>query len=295
MLSLDKIYHASHVLKKVVRQTNRKVMLCHVLRYAPFYVEIKKRLLAGEIGKIMDIQTAEHVSYHHFTMGYVRGKWNNQKECGASSLLAKCCHDLDIIQWLLDKPCKKVQSFGSLTHFTPANAPEGAPVRCVDGGCPVAETCPYNCMKLYYDDKKNYWFRGAATRGKTADFIPTDEEVMEALKTTDYGLCVYQANNDVVDHQVVNMEFEGGQTVTLTMTAFTNHCGRQTRIFGTRGMITGDSTNIKIYDFLHNLTATDDFNTVVNNCNNGISWMRKHHTVRVQPFLTVLFLYLYDS
>ena len=83
-------------LDEAVKRTGRKVMICHVLRYAPFYVEIKKRLLAGEIGKIMDIQTAEHVSYHHFTMGYVRGKWNNQKECGASSLLAKCCHDIDL-------------------------------------------------------------------------------------------------------------------------------------------------------------------------------------------------------
>ena len=160
------------------------------------------------------------------------------------------CHDIDIIQWLLDKPCKKVQSFGDLSYFNSEHAPEGAPVRCIDGGCPIESTCPYNCKKLYYDDKGNSWFRGASTRGIAKTDIPTDDEVMTALKTTDYGLCVFHANNDVVDHQVVNMEFEGGVTASFTMNAF-NKGGRYIRIFGTKGELYAyaDEQEITLYTF----------------------------------------------
>lgn len=165
-------------------------------------------------------------------------------------LLAKSCHDLDILQWLLGKPCKRVTSFGELSYFREENAPAGAPVRCADGGCPVGDTCPYNCMKLYYEDKNNLWFRGAAARGLAAGEIPTDAEVLQALQTKDYGLCVFHANNDVVDHQVVNMEFEGGITASFSMNAF-NQGGRYIRIFGTKGELYANMSDqeITVYTF----------------------------------------------
>lgn len=209
-----------------------KVLVCHVLRYTPFFKKIKQLLMDGAVGKIMSVIHVEGVGNLHQSHSFVRGNWHSESET-APMLLAKCCHDIDILQWLLDKPCKHVQSFGSLTHFRSENAPVGAPIRCIDGGCPVGDTCPYNCRKLYYESD-NLWFRDACTRGIAKGEIPTDDEVMQALTTTDYGLCVYHANNDVVDHQTVNMEFEGDTTVTLSMNAF-NEGGRYIRIFGTEG------------------------------------------------------------
>lgn len=220
------------------------VLVCHVLRYTPFFNRVKELIMDGTLGDIVSVIHVEAVGNVHQSHSYVRGNWHCEAET-TPMLLAKSCHDLDILQWLLDKPCKSIQSFGSLTHFTKENAPEGAPVRCVDGGCPVGETCPYNCMKLYYDDKKNNWFRGTSTKNIAKGEIATDEEVLQALKTTDYGLCVYQANNDVVDHQVVNMEFEGGITVSFTMNCF-NKGGRYIRIFGTKGELMADMTDSKI-------------------------------------------------
>ena len=226
-----------------------KVLVCHVLRYTPFFGRVKELLMNGAIGEPVSVLHVEAVGNVHQSHSYVRGNWHCESET-TPMLLAKSCHDLDILQWLLDKPCKKVQSFGSLTHFTKENAPEGAPVRCADGGCPKADTCPYNCMKLYYDDKNNNWFRGTSTKNIAKGEIATDEEVLQALKTTDYGLCVYHANNDVVDHQVVNMEFEGGITVSFTMNAF-NKGGRYIRIFGTKGELMANMTDstIQVYDF----------------------------------------------
>jgi hypothetical protein len=139
---------------------------------------------------------------------------------------------------------------GAMEWVRASDAPEGAPVRCIDGGCPVEDSCPYNCRKLYYDDKNNAWFRGACTRTFSQTDKPTDEEVMRALSTTDYGLCVYHANNDVVDHQVVNMEFEDGATVSFTMNAF-NRGGRRIHLYGTKGELEGrmSGETITVYTF----------------------------------------------
>jgi predicted dehydrogenase len=149
-------------------------------------------------------------------------------------LLAKSCHDLDILQWILDKKCKKVHSFGSLTYFTEKNAPEGAPVRCFEGGCPISDTCRYASQRVYIDNPHKDWFKGSFRYIMSRAYGSSDEELKRALRDTDYGLCVFHANNDVNDHQIVNMEFEDGETVALSVNAF-NIGGRYIRIYGTKG------------------------------------------------------------
>lgn len=224
-----------------------EVLVCHVLRYTPFYKTIKKIVMDGMIGDILSVVAVEAVGNLHQSHSYVRGDWHREDET-SPMLLAKCCHDLDIIQWLVNKPCKKVSSFGDLTHFTPENAPEGAPERCIDGNCPVEASCPYNCKKIYLEMSSTRWMRHAAGRGFSQGFEPTDEEVLEGLKNTNFGACVYHANNDVVDHQVVNMEFEGGATASLTMNAF-NRGGRYIRIFGTKGELYANASDTEITIF----------------------------------------------
>lgn len=260
LMAIDKGYDL--LLEKPVAQTAREcvdianaarekgvnVLVCHVLRYTPFYGRIKELLMEGAVGEVISIDQVEAIGNVHFSHSYVRGNWHKESE-SSPMLLAKSCHDLDIIQWLLDKPCKQVSSFGSLTHFVPKNAPEGAPVRCADGTCSAYDTCPYNVIKHYYDFKENPR-REIITKGIAKDYTPTDEEVMTALKTTDYGLCAYHCDNDVVDHQVVNMEFAGGATATLTVNAF-NKGGRYIRIYGTKGELYAHmkENEIKLYTF----------------------------------------------
>ncbi len=224
-----------------------KVIVCHVLRFTNFWYKIKDIIDDGEIGEIMSVIHMENVGNLHQSHSYVRGNWRNT-DIAAPMLLAKSCHDMDILQWLIGKECKKVQSFGSLSHFTPANRPEGAPEYCIQG-CPVGDKCCYNAMTNYYEKKDTDWadwFRSAATNKVS----PTDEDVLEAMKNSSYGKCVYASDNNVVDHQVVNLEFEGGCTVTFSMNAF-NKGGRFIRIFGTKGeLIAGmDENVIEIFDF----------------------------------------------
>lgn len=232
---------AEYAKKKGVR-----IIVCHVLRYSPFFITLKNAILDGKIGDVVSINHEECVGNVHQSHSFVRGNWGNSKR-SSCMLLQKSCHDMDILQWLIGKKCKKVQSFGTLTYFKESNAPKDAPEYCIDG-CPHGETCPYNAVRLYLDDKGNDWFRTACTR--EAD--PTDELVEHALRNTQYGKCVFKCDNDVVDHQTVNLLFEDDVTVTFSMNAF-NKGGRFIHIMGTKGEIHGAmdaaDTPITLYDF----------------------------------------------
>ena len=222
-----------------------RVVICTVLRYTPLFIKLKEIIDSGRIGRVMSINHEECVEFVHQSHSFVRGNWGNS-ERSSVMLLQKSCHDIDILQWLLGKKCKKVQSFGSLSYFTAENAPEGAPERCIEG-CPVGDTCIYNSVKLYLESDSN-WFRSAATKLVKS----TDEDVKKSLMESNYGKCVFHCDNDVVDHQTVNMLFEDDVTVTFTMNAF-NTGGRYINIYGTKGEIRaalkGDAP-IRVYDIV---------------------------------------------
>ncbi len=231
-------------LYRIAKELDRRVIVCHVLRYTPFFNALKRIIDSGMIGKVMNVQHIEAVGNTHQSHSFVRGKWGNS-ERSSCMILQKSCHDMDILQWLVGKKCLSVQSFGDRTYFRDENAPEGAPEFCIEG-CPEYDTCPYNAVKLYYEDKKNGWFRGAAANMHE----PTDEAVLEAIKSTNWGRCVFRCDNDVVDHQVVNLQFEDGIIASFTMSAFTKG-GREIRIMGTEGeIISGmERDTITYFDF----------------------------------------------
>lgn len=223
----------------------KHLLVCLRLTYKDLFRTVKHIIDSGEMGDVISVNHEECVGNVHQTHSFVRGNWGNSKK-SSCMLLQKSCHDLDILQWLLGKKCKFVQSFGMLSHFKRKNAPEGSPDYCIQG-CPVGDTCLYNSVKIYFDDKTNGWLRGTATKV----YNPTDEDVMRAITETQYGKCVYKCDNDVVDHQTFNMLFEDDITVTFTMNAF-NEGGRFLHIMGTKGEIhaaLAGEQPITIYDF----------------------------------------------
>jgi len=221
-----------------------KMLVCHVLRYAPFFTTIKEFITAGKLGKVISIHHSECVGNVHQSHSYVRGNWCNT-ERSSCMLLAKSCHDIDIIQWLMDSKCTKVHSFGSLSYFKEENAPEGAPDYCIDG-CPHADDCCYNAIRIYLNNENEIGCRNYCT----SMVNPTDEQVIDVLKNTQYGKCVFKCDNDVVDHQVVNLEFENGGVASFNMCAF-NKGGRFIRVMGTEGELYGDmrENTIKYFNF----------------------------------------------
>lgn len=227
-------------MEQAARDNNCLLSICHVLRYTPFWNTIKQLLQEGRIGEIASIQLNENVGYWHIAHSFVRGNWNNSNT-SSPMILSKSCHDMDVLSWLMDKPCKRVSSYGSLMHFNSANAPEGSTDRCLD--CAVESTCPYSAPRFYLSEQFKGWAR---------HFTPdlTKENIVQGLRDTDYGRCVYRSDNNVVDHQVVNMEFEGGATAMFSMSGFTFDQERRIQIMGTRGELRGDDNVITLYDFL---------------------------------------------
>lgn len=216
--------------------------ICHVLRYTPFFTTLKQLLERETIGQLMSIQHNENVGYWHQAHSFVRGNWR-RKEDSSPMILAKSCHDLDILLWLADSDCLRVSSFGSLSHFTAAQAPEGAPKRCLDG-CPVSDQCLYYAPDLYLTEDTN-WPTSAISDDMSYDAR------YKALLEGPYGRCVYHCDNDVVDHQVVNLEFANTVTAAFTMSAFTRDVSRTIKLMGTRGEIRGamEKNEIEIIHF----------------------------------------------
>ncbi|MBR4444045.1 MAG: Gfo/Idh/MocA family oxidoreductase [Clostridia bacterium] len=221
-----------------VRRYNRKVMICHVLRYAPFYAEIRRRLPL--LGKIQGIETTEHVSHHHMLVGYVRGKWRNTAMAGHHSmLLAKCCHDIDLIMWMKSGVAPvRVSSFGGMQQFRPENAPAGAGERClVDCPAQVEADCPFSARKQYLEHPDRWTFY--VWRDLENVKAPTLEQKAALLRRSDYGRCAYKMDTEVVDNQTVIIQFADGSIASHNMLSGTPVPQRTIHITGERGEITG--------------------------------------------------------
>lgn len=221
-------------LSELAHQTGRMVMVCHVLRYTAAMRKLKEILNSGAIGRLVSMDHTENVVFWHEAHSYVRGNWRN-RAMATPMIMAKCCHDLDLIQDFVGSKCKSVASMGSLAYFKASNQPEGAANRCVQ--CKYVDSCSYSAKKIYIDMWKDC--------GRPANLFPfslitdvyptTEEALWEAIEEGPYGRCVFACDNDVVDNQTTIMQFENGITATLKMEAFVKDGGRDIRFFGTEG------------------------------------------------------------
>jgi predicted dehydrogenase len=226
---------------KQSKKTNNIVAVCHVLRYTPYFRKMKDVVQSGVLGDLVSIQHLEPVEHIHMSHSFVRGNWRKTSESNPI-ILAKSCHDMDILRWVIDKNAKEVHSFGSLKLFKKENAPEGSTLRCTDG-CKVEATCPYSALRIYH--RKRIWLHhfDLPTEGDKGDAI------MQNLIEGPYGRCVYQCDNDVNDHQVTNFLFDEEITAAFSLEALTSYWGRRTRIMGTMGDLVGDETDLIVNNF----------------------------------------------
>jgi predicted dehydrogenase len=204
-----------------------------VLRFAPFWRAVRAVVAAGALGDLATIEVRENIGFWHFAHSFVRGNWRNAAE-SSPMVLAKTCHDLDLIRWLAGSAPRTVASEGSLLHFRPENAPDGAPARCTDG-CPAAADCPFYAPRYYLEALRDVPGHPVTMLGD--DLSPAGR--LAALRRGQYGRCVYHCDNDVADHQQTLLRFPSGLTATLTASAFTAENTRHLAITGTRGQLHG--------------------------------------------------------
>ena len=228
---LDDIVQIADAAKRL----GRTVVVCHVLRYTVFYQQVKRLIDEGVVGKLQSIEAMEHVGFYHYAHSFVRGNWHN---LAASSpmILAKCSHDMDLLLWLTGQECTKLNSFGSLNHFKAENCPAGAAERCKD--CQL--DCPFHAQRFYL----------SRLPGWPANILhpePNAENILQVLDETSYGKCVYRMDNDVVDHQTVNLQMGENVTVSFQMLGFTNQQTRTIRVMGSEGEIWGNFKSNEVF------------------------------------------------
>ncbi len=230
----------------------RNVVVCHVLRYSPFFRALKQAVDSGAVGRIIAVQHNENIGNFHMAHSFVRGNWRREDQA-SSMLMQKSCHDMDLLAWLVGSPCRRVSGFGSLTYFRRENAPEGSAERCCD--CPLKDRCRFSAY-LAYLPVRGEWPAAVLTSE------PTEEALLEAIRTGPYGRCVFRCDNDVCDHQVTALEFENSVTASFTLSGFTNRIGRTLKIMGEDGEIRASElrNEIEIIPFAPNgvdeVTAT---------------------------------------
>lgn len=227
---------------ELTKKTGRIVAVCHVLRYSPYFIKLRELMQSHSIGEIISMQHMEPIEHTHMAHSYVRGNWHNSKT-STPIILAKSCHDLDIIKWMLGKESERIQAFGDLKWFKKENAPKGSTARCTDG-CAIEPVCPYSALRIYHRNRqRTYVFDLPEQKDKQ------EEAILNYLKTTDYGRCVYRMDNDQCDHYTTNILFKDNVTASFNMEAFTPWGGRRTRVMGSMGFIEGDMSQFTIYDF----------------------------------------------
>ncbi len=223
-------------LQEKAKSLGRTLMICHVLRYAPFYVKIKNILAEKSLGEIQSIYCSENVWIPHILTSYIRGKWGSEKECGSGMLMAKCCHDLDLIVWLTGGKPTAVSSFGARSTFAKSKKPEGAGERCLD--CKIEKDCLYSAKKLFLENDLFGFLVWSGVAGKDWCDV-TAEEKLQSLKTDNpHGACAY-CDRDLVDHQTVSVLFDNGTTALLNMTGGASRAGREIHIVCECGEIEG--------------------------------------------------------
>ncbi len=235
-------------LRDLAEKNNALLIICHVLRYSNYYSKIKEIISSGKIGDIITINHTENVGYFHFAHSFVRGNWRDETT-STPSILAKCCHDIDLIAWFMDSPCVSVSSVGSIKYFRKECAPAGAAESCM-GGCKAKKDCPYDAEQLYIKDPfYKAKFIKHMKRTLTGKAQNSKSDIVNAIKNGEYGKCVFLNDNNVCDHQFVTMTFENGASAVLNMNGFSDKMFRECHIVGTKGELIGYGTKLKMHIF----------------------------------------------
>ena len=226
----------------LAREAGRIVAVCHVLRYAPYFIRMRELMQSAAIGQVVSVQHFEPIEHTHMAHSFVRGNWHDSRAT-TPIILAKSCHDLDILRWMIGRDSRRIQAFGDVAWFRAEHAPAGSTARCTDG-CAVEAECPYSALRIYHRRRQRLHVFDLPE-----DETAWDAAILAALRTTTYGRCVYRMENDQCDHYVTNVLFEGGVTASFSMEAFTPWGGRRTRVMGGLGYIEGDMRRMEVYDF----------------------------------------------
>jgi len=179
------------------RRSGKQFVIGFTLRFSPHYRRLKQLIDEGAIGQIVSIDFNETLPFNHG--GYIMGDWRRLKENAGSHALEKCCHDIDIVNWLVESRASRVASFGGLDFFTRENE--------------------HHIDRLGVDQKNRQAY---------------------LVRKGEQGLNPFSANKDIVDNQVVILEFANRVRASFHMNSNSGIPERRLYICGTEGAIRAD-------------------------------------------------------
>lgn len=121
--------------RNAIHKSGRTFSFGLVLRYSPHYQKVKDLVASGSIGKIVSFEFNETLHFNHG--GYIFGNWRRNRSVAGTHLLEKCCHDLDLANWITGSLPVKAASFGGTDFFVPENAPHASRIGLNKDGQPA--------------------------------------------------------------------------------------------------------------------------------------------------------------
>lgn len=184
------------------RESGRMFNIGLTLRYSPHYRKIKELLEAGSIGKIVSLEFNETLAFDHG--GFIHGDWRRFLKYSGSFLLEKCCHDIDLVNWMVESEAARVASFGGLNFFRPENA--------------------YNIERI----------------GQNQEGRPAYLNMRPCTWRPNRNVNPFTAGKDIVDNQVAIIEYANGVRASFHTNCNSAIPERRMYILGTEGAIRAD-------------------------------------------------------
>jgi predicted dehydrogenase len=219
------------------RANGGRTLLGFVLRSTPIYSKIHEMLSTGVIGKVLSIQ-ADELPGLSVSSIMNRSMWRRYARTSGGAMLEKCCHDMDILNWMMNSRPVSLDSFGGRRIFNPNGF---LPDTCDD--CPIAETCQYYKQPAKSDHEDQ-------AEGDFHKYLREDDS------------CIFNIDKDGADVQSVCMEYENGGVVNflLNFHAMGPKASRNFHAMGTRGQVWGNLHDAKVFHYdnlTDNLTEHD--------------------------------------
>ena len=189
------------------KRNNRQVIVGHNARYNEHALAVAKLVRSGTIGRVLHVEAAEMLDFEHG--GSYHHRWHSEFDKSAGLMNHKCCHQLDLINWILNDVPVGVNAMGARDYYVPrADLPPHGP-RC--SVCALGKKCRH-----YLDIDEDYPGGRPEDRQHLRRMYVDVEEADNFIR----DICVFSNRNTINDHEALNIRYAKGTLVSFNLVTF---------------------------------------------------------------------------
>ncbi|HRV03613.1 MAG: putative oxidoreductase YteT precursor [candidate division TA06 bacterium ADurb.Bin131] len=99
------------------KKSKGKIRVAFNMRYQPAHKYIRKMIMEGALGKIVNVELIHNLDTYHGPSYFER--WNRKRDISGGLSIHKSCHEFDLMNWFIDDVPEEIFSFGGLNYFGP--------------------------------------------------------------------------------------------------------------------------------------------------------------------------------